>query len=199
MLDILQQAHTNWYYTMTAETNNKMRCLHLSKATNHMPAHGLIAGSLEYIVPMSSTSVSDSLLSASACRQALYRSCELRLESDDCMSIPCRQLSLRFFQGWMITPCTLQKHGIATPQMYIKYMCITAMADNDNTNRVTCNNSESDTFEHLPLGRGGLHSSFVVVAFQQAHILQAHQLVTLRRSRPAECIQWNNKQGWNRS
>ena len=25
------------------------------------------------------------------------------------------------------------------------------MADNDNTNRVICNNSESNTFEHLPL------------------------------------------------
>ena len=47
-------------------------------------------------------------------------------------------------------------------------------------------------------GGGDLHSSFVVVAFQQAHISQAHQLVSLR-SRPAGCVQRNNRQGWNRS
>ena len=42
-----------------------------------------------------------------------------------------------------------------------------------------------------------LHSSFVVVACQQAHKAQVHHLLTLR-SRPVGCAQRNNKQGWNR-
>ena len=67
----------------------------------------------------------------------------------------------------MITPCTLQKGGIATPQTQVKYVCITAMADNDNTNKVTCNNFESNALEHLPL-------SLVVPALLQQLACRAH-------------------------